>query len=324
MKEEDKSKRGNMQSLKRWVTSLGILCVMLAATNIWVVTAYVPDKKDGISENAVQQYPLLNPARELYEKNDLIINVQPLRDYLNKTYEADSNVSIYFEYLPTGASIAISKDAEFWPASLLKIPVAMAVAKKIEKGVWRWDNKLVLMAADKDDTFGSLYKEPTGSIFTIEELVKRSLADSDNTANVILLRNLEVKEVTDVYDHIGLSDFLSSDGKISAKRYSVILRSLYNSSYLSEENSQKLISFLTHTPFTEYLAHALPEQVVFAHKIGIDNIKNVYLDSGIVYTHNRPYLLTAMVQSEDEQMAQDIFQGISEKVYTYVSNYREE
>src|SRR3989344_2628198 len=58
----------------------------------------------------VEEYKLLNPARELHHPEDLIINVQPLRDYLNEKYEANPNVSIYFEFLNTGANIAISKD----------------------------------------------------------------------------------------------------------------------------------------------------------------------------------------------------------------------
>ena len=79
---------------------------------------------------------------------------------------------------PTGSNISLNKDAEFYPASLLKVPVAMAVARKIEKGEWKWTKQLVLMSTDKDDKFGTLYKEPTNSTHTIENLVRRSLSDS--------------------------------------------------------------------------------------------------------------------------------------------------
>ena len=88
----------------------------------------------------------------------------------------------------------------------------MAVAKKIEKGEWKWSNELVLMSTDKDDKFGTLFKEPTNSTHTIEELVKRSLSDSDNTAHFMLVRNLEMEEVQDVYDHMGLPGFLETKG----------------------------------------------------------------------------------------------------------------
>ena len=118
----------------------------------------------------------------------------------------------------------------------------MVVAKKIERGEWKWNNELVLMSADKDKRFGALYKEPSDSTHTIEDLVKRSLSDSDNTAHFMLVRNLGVEEINAVYEHMGIKDFLDTDGRLSAKRYSVILRALYSSSYLSEENSQKLLS----------------------------------------------------------------------------------
>jgi beta-lactamase class A len=296
---------------------------VLLATNGWLSYFYIKNRGSDsvVSEN--DKYNLLNPARKFVKQEDLIINFQPLRDYLNEKYEADQNISIYFEYLSTGSNIAISKDAEFYPASLLKVPVAMAVAKKIEKGEWEWTNELVLMPADKDDGFGTLYKEASNSTHTIEELVRRSLSDSDNTAHFMLVRNLEVSEIEDVYDHMGLKDFLNTDGALSAKRYSIIFRSLYNSSYLSEENSQKLLSYLSQTPFKEYIQSALPQDVVFVHKIGISEDEKVYLDSGVAYLKNRPYILTIMVKDKSDDKSKEIMKDISGKVYTYISSYKD-
>ena len=167
-----------------------IICVFAVANSATAILYF--KEKNNTTTKESDEYFFLNPARKFIEQEDLIVNFQPLRDYLNEKYEADPNISVYFEFLNTGSNITISKDAEFFPASLLKVPVAMAAAKKIEKGEWKWNNKLVLMSTDKDDKFGTLYKEPTGSIFTIEELVRRSLVDSDNTAHFILLRNLEL------------------------------------------------------------------------------------------------------------------------------------
>ena len=299
------------------------LIVVLAATNIWAIFYYAPSLAENSENYSNDKYNLLNPARKFIKQEDLIINFQALRDYLNDKYEADQNVSVYFEYLPTGASIAISKDAEFYPASLLKVPVAMAVAKKIERGEWKWSNELVLMSADKDKRFGALYKEPSDSTHTIEDLVKRSLSDSDNTAHFMLVRNLGVEEINAVYEHMGIKDFLDTDGRLSAKRYSVILRALYSSSYLSEENSQKLLSYLLESEFDDYLQSGLEKDTVFSHKIGISEEEKVFLDSGIVYAKGRPYILTAMIKNETEQQAKEIMKNISEKVYNYIESYKE-
>lgn len=316
--EKSKFEKKVKNNFKKYLI-ISIIFVVIILTNI-ITYKLGGDKNIDIKKPA---FSFLNPARKFISQKDLIVNIQSVRDELNNKYEKDPNVSVYFEYLPTGANISMNKDAEFFPASLLKTPVAMAVAKKIDKGEWRWDNKLVLMSTDKDDKFGDLYKEPTGSVFTIEELVRRSLVDSDNTAHFILLRNLELSEINDVYKHMGLDGFLETDGSISAKRYSVILRSVYNSSYLSDESSQKIISYLTEEKFKDYIGGGFSENIIFAHKIGIDTDKKIYLDAGIVYTANRPYILVVMTKDKIEQKAKDIMKDISSQIYNYVVKYKE-
>ena len=317
-----REKNNPQEKSRKYVIILSAVVAALLASNA-ILLFKNRDAGGRVESASGDKYNLLNPARKLIKQEDLIINFQPLRDYLNDKYEADPGVSIYFEYLPTGASIAMHKDAEFYPASLLKVPVAMAVAKKIEKGEWKWTNELVLMSPDKDEHFGDLYKEKTGATFAIEELVRRSLSDSDNTAHFILIRNLEIEEISDIYNHMGLKQFLSTEGKMSAKQYSVLLRSLYNASYVSENNSQKLLSYLSRSQFNDFLQSGIPADVSFAHKIGIADDTITYLDSGIAYVKNRPYLLTVMVQSKEKTMAKGIMKNISENVYNYVKEYKE-
>lgn len=296
---------------------IAIFLAVLGVTN--AVTYFLSSRNgEGIGQS---QFPLLNPVRAFIKQKDLIINLQPLRDYLNNKYESDPNVSVYFEYLPTGANITISKDAEFYPASLLKVPIAMAAVKKIENGEWKWSNELVLMPADKDKEFGTLYKESSNSTWTIEELIRRSMSDSDNTAHFILLRNLEQGEIEDIYDHIGLKGFLDTDGNISAKRYSVILRALYSASYLNEENSEKLLLYLSRSQFEEYLESGIPDNLIFSHKIGISYNERVFSDAGIVYASDRPYLLIVMIKNKDAQEVRGVMKDISKSVYEYVTSY---
>lgn len=265
---------------------------------------------------------LVNPMRVFVADKDVIVNLQPLRAYLTNAYEADPGVSVYFEVLNTGANISISKDAEFYPASLLKVPIIMAAVKNIEEGKWKWNTELTLIESDKDNHFGSLYKQQAGAQFTVEYLIDKMIEESDNTAYYLTLRNLE-KDVprVSVWNHLGLQDFFTNDGKISAKRYAVVLRSLYNAAYLSKENSSKILTLLTKTPFTEYLEQGLPNRTVFAHKIGIIPDSSVYMDAGIVYLPNRPYILIAMTQGKEKKDAEQIMKDISEKAYAYVAKY---
>lgn len=294
---------------------LGILLVI----NIGALWAYMKAPKETGPETISS---LINPMRVFVADKDVIVNLQPLRKYLMDTYESDPGISVYFEFLNTGSNIAISKDAEFYPASFLKVPIAMATVKNIEEGKWMWSDRFELMESDKDNHFGTLYKQPVGTKFTILSTIEKMLEDSDNTAYYMALRNIErYQPRQSVWNHLGLQELFTTDGKISAKRYAVVLRSLYNAAYLSKENSSKILTLLTKTPFTEYLEQGLPKGTKFAHKIGVIPDQSVYMDAGIVYLPNRPYLLIVMAQSKEKKVAEKIMKDISGRTYKYINEY---
>lgn len=295
-----------------------VVVIILLISNVVSLVFYFNTNKKSEKYNIS---PLLNPLRATVDKKDMIVSIQSLRDEINKMTDNNPNISIYFEFLNTGANIVVNKDAEFFPASLSKLPLAMTVVKKIERGDWQWGNELVLMPTDKDERFGQLYKQPIGTRITIENLIREMLINSDNTAYTMILRNLEPEEFAATQKSLGLDSFFSNEGKISAKNYAVILRALYNSSYLETVDSEKLIEMMANSETNEFLSQGVPGDVKFSHKIGISDEKSVYLDAGIVYIPNRPYFLIVMVNTPDENKAKIEMKEISEKVYNYINSY---
>lgn len=304
---------------------------------IGAIAAYIFTTDDDIVA-ALGRYSSLGPMAVLQDRQDTFINFQPLRESLQNNYAErdDYLVSIYFEYLPTGAHINIKKDARIWPASLIKIPVGMAVMKKVERGDWKLSNELVILDEDKDKEFGELFRKPTGTTITIERLLKEALARSDNTAHFTLLRNLDSSELEEVFAHLGFDEILETlkrspsgaeiDNRMTARSFSIFFRSLYNATYLSPEYSQRFLNILLNSP-REYLALGLPKDVPFAHKTGIRTDDRAWTDSGIVYLPRRPYLLTVMIQekpgaSDPAFSPETIFSMISKEIYDYVVNLR--
>lgn len=96
------------------------------------------------------------------QSRDLLTTVQPVREELNQIFEEQglSYTSLYFEYLNTGANISVNQDVRILPASLIKVPLAMAVMKKVEKGDWKLYNQLILTKEDRDNEWGDVYKYP--------------------------------------------------------------------------------------------------------------------------------------------------------------------
>lgn len=313
---------------KRVIIALIVLVVFLGATSLVLLL----QKSQLGKTSTVSGY--LNPALSVFDKRNLIVDFQELREKL-MMYETrkDYTISIYFEYIPTGANIAVNKDEKIWPASLIKIPVAMAALKKVEDKKWKIDNELVILDQDKDSEYGDLYKTPSGTSMTIKKFLEESLINSDNTAHFVLLRNLEGEELEDVFVHLGMDDVIEgmkrnakdsdTDNRITAKRYSIFFRSLYNSTYFTHEYSKFFLEILGKAP-KEYLSAGLPEDITFVHKTGIRIDEKVMADSGIVYVPGRPYILTVMIaQNKEGEFDQDgikaMLKEISETVYYYVT-----
>lgn len=268
--------------------------------------------------------------RSFAQKDDLLTTVQPIREKLHDLFEKEelSYTSLYFEYLNTGANISINQDVRILPASLIKVPLAMAVMKKIEKGDWKLYNELILTKEDRDNEWWDVYKRPIGTPISIQDLIEEMLLNSDNTAYRILYRNLSMDEVRDVFVALGLDDFFDQEWKITAKEYTRLLRSLYTANYLNLDHSQFLLEVLSRTTYDEYLGQGVPEDAIFSHKIGENTQKTVILDAGLVYIGDRVYLISMSMDYQKEwitrEKALELFGYVSRTIYNYISTTRNE
>jgi hypothetical protein len=155
------------------------------------------------------------------------------------------------------------------------------------------------------------------------------LEESDNTAMEALfnlLKNLGVSDpLAEVYQAMGW-DYVAEFGElpsykdINLKTLSNMFLSLYNATYLSFENSQRVLQYLTETPFTSMIPAGVPDDVPVAHKIGVFAPENVYSDCGIVYVPERHYILCAAMEGGSEAQAADFISAISEEAYQFVVN----
>jgi len=297
------------------------LIFVLTIANIYQYIAFVqPNSK----EADFAKYPFIDPSRHIIKQEHFLTTVQPLRDYLKNLVETETNadISIYYEFLNTGANISINPDDRYYPASLIKLPIAIVAMKKVQDGEWRLDSELVLMTEDINEEFGDIYtKYSVGDRITVEEVIKWSLMKSDNTAHDMLFRNTTTDERVAFIDDIGLYELFDQDFSVTTKEYARIFRSLYTASYLNREYSQKVLEWLTQAEFKDYLSYGLGPEAKFAHKYGIHVSNNIFADAGIVYYPNRPYLLVVIIKGkfdnheENRALATSIMHNISSKAY---------
>lgn len=279
-------------------------------------------------------YPLLSPARIGRDQSDFLVVFRPLRIQLEeivKSWEEKGvMVGVQIEYLNTGTHLSINQNTRILPASLTKVPVAMMVMHRVEEGEIAEDLVLELRDEDRDSKWGELYKAPAGTKLGLMEVVEKSLVESDNTAHKMLYRLVEVDEAEDMSQELNLEDLFDDQGRITAREYARLLRSLYNSSYLQAGNSQQILEWMAGDQAVEFAKSGLPEGVKYAHKFGESSAVKTYLDAGIVYVPNRPYILVVVINGFEEgielsreQVVKEIFEPISRLTYDYIVSYRQ-
>lgn len=280
-------------------------------------------------EEAVLQkcYPYLSKRIFADNPNDVIINFTPLRLALGGYVKSqEQKIGVYFEYLPSGGSISVNGNQEVRLASLSKVPLAMSIFRKIERGKMSLNDILVVKKEHLDDRFGSLWKLGENVRLSVEELIKLCLVESDNTAYNVLYDALTSDEINEVYNALDVRVEGEGDSQtVSPKTYSSIFRSLYLSSFLSKADSNRILDILTETKFNDKLPAGVPSDVKVSHKIGVfknlDAARDLFVDCGIVFVPNRPYILCLFDQDIDEH-AQERISSVSRSVYGYVSSVK--
>ena len=296
-----------------------ILIVILAVCI--PIVGYFNPQYFGTDPVVNNKYPMLDPLRKFIPQENYLTNIEELRTYLNglgDTYP--DTISIYYENINSGSNISVNKDLHLFPASLSKLVQAILITKKVEDGSLAWGTELTIQEGDVSSESGTLYKRIGSESLTVETLLKELLVNSDNTAQNIFRHQLTVDDYITFQEKIGLQDLYNEKGFISAKEYTRLLRVLYTSNFLEPENSEKILEYMSHSVFKDYLSQGIPHDVKFAHKYGENKEYDIFADSGIVYIPGKPYMITVIIKGKDSSTetrawAVHLMKEISEKAY---------
>lgn len=310
-----------------------VLFIFLIIINIlllfWIFNLYKVNAANKLLIDRTNNFELLSPdiawmnidtfleRQHMYDIRYLPLK-EKLIQKLNETPEA--KFGLYFEDLITGASIGINEKEKFVPKSLFKVPVMVAVLKKVQEGDIFLNTTVYLSNKDINSEYGSLYKKGVGYNITVKDLLKIMIQQSDNTASSALSNNfLQNEDYLKVIAVMGLpSPDDTSLFVLSAKDYSNMFRSLYYSNYLRRPFSQLAIEILTETEYKNQLVAGVPNNITVAHKYGMDFPSELYHDCGIIYLPEKPYFLCVMSKGNTFEESNKIISEVSKMVYEYV------
>jgi beta-lactamase class A len=230
----------------------------------------------------------------------------------------DRHVSFYFMKLKDGVWVGIDEDEGYAAASLLKVPLLIAVLNKAQ---------VFPEILERRITYGSQLdvlsqnivparRPELGKTYTVDELLRFMIVYSDNVAKELILDNTDQEYIGRVYSDLGLPAPFEQDKEymISVKDFAMFFRVLYNATYLNKNMSEKALRLLAETEFPEGIPAGVAPGITVAHKFG----ERRYLkgetelhDCGIIYHPEGPYLLCVMTVGSDLDQLKKIIRDIS-------------
>lgn len=242
-----------------------------------------------------------------------------LRDRIEQISQAAiGRVGVKATVLETGESVTLNGNQQFPMQSVYKFPIAMAVLAQVDQGKLKLDQKIRVEASDVLQGSRILDEKSQGMEFSLAELLKYMVSESDNTASDVLLRQLgEPIIVTEYLRGLGVNDIvvantekeLGQDTAVQYRNYAtpdatiVLLRAFHEGKGLSKSSQALLLQLMTETTTgSKRIKGLLPDGTVVAHKTGtsstVNGVTAATNDVGLVTLPNGRHMAIAVFVSD--------------------------
>ena len=218
----------------------------------------------------------------------------------------DGVAGIYVRDLEGDFGYGVRADEAFFSASIIKVPVMVAVYRKVEKGDLSFSQEIELKEEDWAAGAGWLQWEKAGTKQTVGDLLLLMMTQSDNVATNALVRVVGGKDhVNEVADSLGAKDTLLYQ-KVSSERGAVPaldnrttprdMATMMQKIADDEAASAKSCGYMRDLMYTNeldwWLDAGLPVGVDAANKAGW--LYQVYGDVGIVEHEGHRYTVAIL------------------------------
>lgn len=120
-----------------------------------------------------------------------------LADLATVDTQGSAKIGVYVRDLDTGSSASYQGSERWYIASMVKVPVAIAVLRGIERGQYTLGTRVSLRAGDYVDGAGPTNSQPLGTALPIRYLLEQMMKYSDNTATDMLIDLVGIAQVNE-------------------------------------------------------------------------------------------------------------------------------
>lgn len=238
-----------------------------------------------------------------------------------------SSASVYFRDLNSGKWILVNGNEQYSMASIMKL-VTMMYHLHVDEVKTGWLNQKILVQKSLTGDNIQTTEGPKlefGKEYTVKELITYMIKYSNNNATAHLNAFIDFEDYKLFFSDIGLPvpDPKAADYTLSSDQCSRFLRLLYNSSVLTNTNSEFALSLLTEASYHGGLLRNIQEKnVKIAHKFGerFYPDANQLHETAIFYNNDNPYLITVLTNGKDTAQEAALIGKIGAMAFDYSKN----
>lgn len=232
--------------------------------------------------------------------------------------------AVYVWNYEDGSYVDINADEIFATASIIKLPVLVQLFRAIESNDVNIYDDMTLTEYFRTEGSGSLQFKAEGSKYSIDDLARVMITESDNSATNMLVAKLG--SMTNI--NSGLRDWglnktniqtwlpdLGGTNKTTAREMARILYNIDNPFFLSTSSREKIFDYMGHVHNNRLIQAGLGPGATFLHKTG--DIGSMLGDAGIVYTpKDKKYIVVILAnRPHNSPLGKEFIVRASELIY---------
>lgn len=160
---------------------------------------------------------------------DIKVLKEEIQKLNNLFLESEEKVSYYYEDINTGSIISYNSDILFYAASTIKILVCIMILELAENGKINLNKKLLIKKEDLKQDTGIIKFQEEDTYYTIKELIRLTIVESDNTAYIKLVNYIGKEKLKEYGLSLGAKHTMEGKdlfGLINANDMIIYLRKL--------------------------------------------------------------------------------------------------
>lgn len=241
---------------------------------------------------------------------------QALEQLQKEIREIPGHVGFWYEDLTTGETAGYHADDVYGAASVIKLPLYMAICKWAAEGTASMEEVVTVRGQDKVPICGALTLFTGDVEVDVATLCRLMISISDNTATNVLIAQFGVDRISVELTRMGLSGtrlqrkLWDAEGEQRGLRNTIVpaeigrlLAQVYRGEFVNQETSDQIRDTLLLQQIGHKLGGKIGYEYEIAHKTGEEEHRSH--DVGIVYAPN-PFVLCFAGEETDVYAWEDL------------------